>query len=208
MLRKRRAVIYSACLRLLMLNHGHQMISSAISLSIKSWWYFHYLPNSAQGFKSRSEDGGSFWPPTVPPAPQRNLLLVPTQEKSWKQDLQILVNLRGKEQGLLASSRLERGIAAWKESSSEGSHAVTWPLSLLGCGGGRRGKLHHPVLYPAGPRGLPHPDRNSKHLCLGGTVNHQGSSQTSQTGHLWTAVLLFAGVQHPGLLPRWHAGCS
>lgn len=99
---------------------------------------------------------------------------------------------------------------AWKRSertASLRSGDITWSLSPLGCSGGWGGKFHHSVLHPAGLRGLPYPDGDPQHVRLGGTVHHQSSSQTSQTGHLWTTVLLLTGIQHSHLLPRWHTGC-
>lgn len=81
------------------------------------------------------------------------------------------------------------------------------PSCLPGCGGGRRGKLHYPLLHSAGCRGLPPPHREPQHLRPGWPVYYQSGREAPEAGHLRSTLLLLPGVQHPRLLSGWHPRC-
>lgn len=94
----------------------------------------------------------------------------------------------------------------WSASGSSGlSHPL--PSCPTGCGGGGRGKLHHPLLHSAGCRSLPPPHREPQHLHPGRPVHHQRGRQAPEAGHLRATLLLLSRVQRPSLLSGWHPRC-
>lgn len=76
----------------------------------------------------------------------------------------------------------------------------------VGCGGGRRGKLHHAVLHPNGWWVLPHPDGDSGNLLPRGPISQRCNHQAPQTSHLRPCHLPSHGIPHPSLLPGRHTG--
>lgn len=80
------------------------------------------------------------------------------------------------------------------------------PNLTVGCGGGRRGELHHAVLHPDGWRGLPHPDRDFGHLLPCGPITQRLDHQAPQISHFRPRHLPRHGVSHQSLLPGRHTG--
>lgn len=87
-------------------------------------------------------------------------------------------------------------------------HCYFLPFHAVGCGGGRRRKFHHTVLYPNGWRGLPHPDRDTGYLLSRGPISQRCNHEAPQTSHFWPCHMPCHGVSHQSLLPGRHTGLT
>lgn len=79
-------------------------------------------------------------------------------------------------------------------------------VCVLGRAAAGRGAGVGAVLLPAGDGDVSCVHRAAGPLCPGGRVSQHGRRQTPQTAAVRPRLLLHAGVHHPRLLHRRHAG--